>query len=116
FSPRRSGCSRRLKAPAFIRLRRCFAETSQISARQERPNTKRNCQEAFDTSPFSSPRSRWRGRVKRTRATDSAGVGLISSENLFGLPTLSYRPPRLKTADGGPHPAALCACTVPDQL
>ncbi len=28
----------------------------------------------------------------------------------------NYRPPSVKTVDKGPHPTALCACTVTDQF
>ena len=55
-------------------------------------------------------------KTKRSEAADSAGAGLISSENLFGLPTLSYRPPSVTGLDEWPQPTALCACTVTDQF
>jgi len=53
--------------------------------------------------------------IVRPAPGEVIGVGSVSGENLFCLPTLSYKPPNVIGVDDGPQPAALCACTVTDQ-
>lgn len=44
------------------------------------------------------------------------GSEFLDLEYLFGLPTLSYKPPSVTGVEDGPQPAALCACTVTVQF
>src|SRR5690242_1676361 len=57
-----------------------------------------------------------RTEVRRRNPGGRNGTEVLDIENVFGLPTLNYKPPSLTGVEAGPHPAALCACTVTVQF
>ncbi len=57
-----------------------------------------------------------RQKAEAGRQKPECGSEFLDIENLFGLPTLNYKPPSLTGVEDGPQPAALCACTVTVQF